>query len=59
VRVSDDRAAISAQSRMNGTSTARISSCGLRAPMSAISPRIRSKVRTAMDSLAAVFGGAT
>ena len=59
VRVSDDRAAISAQSRMNDTSTVRISSCGVRAPICSISSAMRSKVRTAMDSLVAVFGGAT
>ena len=53
------RAAISAQSRMNDTSTARISSCGVVAPMPAISSRIRSKVCTAIDSFVAVLGGAT
>ncbi|PQM47393.1 hypothetical protein C1Y40_02424 [Mycobacterium talmoniae] len=59
MRVSDERAASSAQSRMNDTSAARINSCGVRAPISLISARIRSKVCTASDSLAAVFGGAT
>jgi hypothetical protein len=59
VRVSDDLAAISAQSRMNDTSSARINSRGVVAPMPATSSRIRSNVCTAIDSLVAVFGGAT
>jgi len=57
VRVSDERAAISAQSRMNDTSTARISSCGVVAPISAISVCIRSKLCTAIDNLVAVLVG--
>lgn len=59
MRVNDDRAAISAQSRMKDTSTARISSCGVVAPMPATSSRIRSNVWMAIDSLVADFGGAT
>jgi len=59
VRVSELRAAISAQSRMKETSAARINSCGVRAPIPATSARIRSKVSTARASLVAVLGGAT
>ncbi|SHV86346.1 Uncharacterised protein [Mycobacteroides abscessus subsp. abscessus] len=59
MRVSDERAAISAQSLMNDTSAARISSCGVRAPIWPTSSAIRSNVCTAKDSLAAVLGGAT
>lgn len=59
VRASEARAAISAQSRMKETSAQRISSCGVVAPISPISPAIRVKVSTASDSLAPVLGGAT
>ena len=41
------------------TSTVRISSCGVRAPICSISSAIRSNVRTAIDNLVAVLGGAT
>jgi ABC-type Zn2+ transport system substrate-binding protein/surface adhesin len=58
-QVSDEWAAISARSRMNDTSTARISSWGVVAPISAILACIRSKLCTAIDNLVAVFGGAS
>ncbi len=59
VRASDARAAISAQSRMKDTSAHRISSCGVCAPISSISPLIRVNASTASESFAPVFGGAT
>lgn len=59
VRASEARAAISAQSRMKLTSAHRISSCGVRAPIPAISPDIRVNASTARDSFAPDFGGAT
>ncbi len=52
------RAAISAQSRMKVTSAQRISSCAVRAPISAMSACIRSKASRASDSRAPDFGGA-
>lgn len=53
------RAAISAQSRMKETSAQRISSCAVRAPIEAMSARIRSKDSRASDSRAPDLGGAT
>jgi hypothetical protein len=43
---------------MNVTSAQRISSCGVLAPIAAISAVIRSKVSRAMVSFAWDFGGA-